>query len=234
MADSVVIAERFNGPPGSANGGYCCGMLAAFIDGPARVRLHSPPPLDTPMSIVRNDDGTVAMQLHEQLVGSAEPASLELHVPGAPSPAAAREASAAFVGHRDHSFPSCYVCGPQRPHGDGLALFSGAVGTSGIVASTWTPAQDTLDLRGNVLAEIVWAALDCPGYFAAMGSAPRPAVLGELTGELRRAVPGGETLVVYAWPISAEGRKHYAGSAVASNSGEVLACARSTWIELRQ
>ena len=46
MDRSVIIPSRFNGPPDSGNGGYSCGVLAAFIDGPARVRLHVPPPLD--------------------------------------------------------------------------------------------------------------------------------------------------------------------------------------------
>ena len=81
--------------------------------------------------------------------------------------------------------------------------------------------------------EIVWSALDCPGYFAAMGERPHKAVLGELEGHLLGKVPGRDTLVVYAWPLGNEGRKHYAGSAVADSQGRLLACARSTWITLR-
>ena len=46
MMAVVSIPSRFNGPPLSGNGGYSCGVLAAFIDGPAQVRLHVPPPLD--------------------------------------------------------------------------------------------------------------------------------------------------------------------------------------------
>ena len=42
MSTQVTIPARYNGPPDSGNGGYSCGVLAAFIDGPARVRLHSP------------------------------------------------------------------------------------------------------------------------------------------------------------------------------------------------
>ena len=62
MSDTVTIASRFNGPADSGNGGYSCGLLAAFIDGPARVRLHAPPPLDTPLAVVRHADGRVDMR----------------------------------------------------------------------------------------------------------------------------------------------------------------------------
>ena len=79
----------------------------------------------------------------------------------------------------------------------------------------------------------MWAALDCPGYFACMGASPVPAVLGELTAELRAPVPGDQELIVYGWPLGAEGRKRWAGTAVATASGEVLAIARATWVELK-
>ena len=60
-----------------------------------------------------------------------------------------------------------------------------------------------------------------------------PAVLGELVGELYRPVPGDQDLVVYAWPLGRDGRKHYAGSAIASTDGTVVAAAHSIWIELK-
>lgn len=33
MAESLVIPSRFGGPPGSGNGGYVCGRIAACLDG---------------------------------------------------------------------------------------------------------------------------------------------------------------------------------------------------------
>ena len=66
-----------------------------------------------------------------------------------------------------------------------------------------------------------------------MGDDIRPAVLGELQAELMQPVPGDRPLVVYAWPIGGEGRKRYAGSALADADGRVLARARATWILLR-
>ena len=41
----VTIDPRFNGPPDSGHGGYVSGVVASFLEGPARVRLHRPPPL---------------------------------------------------------------------------------------------------------------------------------------------------------------------------------------------
>ncbi len=57
----IVVAERFCGPSESGNGGYTCGLVAAFIDGPAQVTLRKPPPLDRPLTIQVNPDATVSL-----------------------------------------------------------------------------------------------------------------------------------------------------------------------------
>ena len=233
MQKQVTIPSRFNGPPASGNGGYSCGVLAAFIDGPARVRLHVPPPLDTPLDVQLDSAGAVEMYDGDVLVGSGAPLQFDLDVPASPGLAAAQEAMTRYASREEHIFPTCFVCGPGRPRHDGLELFPGPVNDWNLLACVWRPAEDLLDAQGRVLPEIMWAALDCPGYFAAMGEAPRPAVLGQLEGALYSRDCDGESLVVYAWPLGGEGRKYYAGTAVANAAGEVLASARSTWIELR-
>ncbi len=43
-----------------------------------------------------------------------------------------------------------------------------------------------------------------------------------------------QELVVYAWPLGGEGRKFYAGTAVATGEGDVLAHARTTWIAVKR
>ena len=230
---TVTIPSRFNGPPDSGNGGYSCGVLAAAITGPARVRLHTPPPLDRELD-VRDDNGGVALFDGEVKIASGAAAPLELDIPPAPGLGPAREAMRRYPGHQGHVFPTCFVCGPGRPAGDGLELYPGPVDDWRLLACPWRPARDLLADDGTVLPEIVWAALDCPGYFACLGEHPRPAVLGELQVERFAPVPGGEDLVVYAWPLGREGRKCYAGSAVARAGGEVLAAGRATWILLRQ
>ena len=233
MTSGIIIPSRFNGPPNSGNGGYSCGVLAAFIDGPARVRLHVPPPLDTPMVVTENDEGGMSMYAGDTRVGSAFQAPFELEVPPAPSLEAARDASTRYPCYEGHVFPTCFVCGPGRPGHDGLGLYAGPVHDWRVLASPWEPGEDLLDSHGMVRPEIVWSALDCPGYFACMGENIRPAVLGELQAHLVSAIAGRQELVVYAWPLGEDGRKLYAGSAVATASGDVLAYARSTWILLK-
>lgn len=234
MKSPVLIPSRFNGPPDSGNGGYSCGVLAAFLDGPARVRLHVPPPLDTPLDVQAGEGEAVVMMDGERLVGTAQPAPLDLDVPPPPTLEEAEVARHRYPCYTGHIFPTCFVCGPGRPEGDGLELYPGPVEDWRLLACPWRPASNLLDDNGFVHPEIVWAALDCPGYFACLGEQPEPAVLGELHAERLAPVPGDRPLVVYAWPLGREGRKCYAGSAIAFPGGEVLARARSTWILLKK
>lgn len=241
MPSDEIIPGRFNGPPNSGNGGYSCGLLAAHIPGPARVRLHVPPPLDTPLQVTREEDGSVQLWDGDTLVASAAAASLQLDVPSPPSEEEARIAVDGFPCYEGHSFPTCFVCGPERAQHDGLELFVGPVaGRAPLWACLWHPSQDLLDAQGNLRPEFLWAALDCPGYFAATQGTLRPAVLGEMVGEIVGAlegeqpiaVPGKAPLVVYAWLLGQEGRKYYSGTAIAAG-GKVVASASATWIELR-
>lgn len=233
MQTETTIAGRFNGPPASGNGGYSCGVLAACLAGPARIRLHVPPPLDTVLSVTRVDEGSVEMHDGDTLVASGSRIELELDVPAPPPEAEAGKAMEGFPCYEGHAFPTCFVCGPERAQHDGLELFPGPVaGRENLWACLWQPAADLLDERGNVRPEILWSALDCPGYFAAMEGTLRPALLGELAGELHAPVPGDGPLVVYAWLIDRDGRKFHAGTAIA-REGQVVARARSTWIELK-
>lgn len=234
MQAETIIPARFNGPPGSGNGGYSCGVLAARIDGPARVRLHAPPPLETGLHVSEAAGG--GLQFHDgaTLIASAEPAELELAIPDPPSHQAAQAAMSGFPCYEGHPFPTCFVCGHKRPERDGLALFPGPLASGDVWACVWQPRADLLDAHGMIRPEILWSALDCPGYFAVLGEQQRPALLGELVAELRAKVSGAAPLVVYAWPLGNEGRKYYAGTAIATARGEVVACARSTWIELKR
>jgi len=232
MNTQTAIPARFNGPPTSGNGGYSCGLLAAHVSGCACVRLHVPPPLDTPLHIKQTGDGA-ALYDGDTLVGTAAASALELAAPAAPSLTEAEAAMQRFPCYEDHIFPTCFVCGPNRPAHDGLGLFPGPVAGRNVYACIWQPAPDLLDDEQNIRPEFLWAALDCPGYFAAMGDELRPALLGELVGELHTSVAGGQPLIVYAWPLGADGRKFYAGTAVATNDGRIVASAKSTWIILK-
>ena len=49
-----MFPARFNGPPGSANGGYACGVIAQQVPSHlVEVTLRRPPPLDTTLFVER-------------------------------------------------------------------------------------------------------------------------------------------------------------------------------------
>ena len=77
----LVIGRRFCGPPGSGNGGYTCGMLAASAAKPVEVRLMRPPPLDKALAIRDDPVGSGLLLMDgEEVVASATPKSFELIV----------------------------------------------------------------------------------------------------------------------------------------------------------
>jgi len=230
MTEGVTIARRFRGPPDSGNGGYSAGLLARALGGSGcEVTLLKPPPLEVEMVI--ESDGAEARLLHgDEVIASARRARLDLDVPPAPDLDSAREAEGRFTGLTDHIFPGCFVCGPERGCGDGLRIFAGAV--DGMVASTWRPGPDLADEDGAVRSEFIWAALDCPGYFAVQQAAGL-ALLGRMTAVRHAPLRGGEEAVVTGWPIASDGRKHRVGTAVHDADGRLVAAAQCTWITLR-
>jgi hypothetical protein len=234
VSESLSIPRRFNGPLDSGNGGYCSGVVAGFIEGPAEVSLRRPVPLDTPLDVVQEDDGSLRVLDGEALVVEAHSApELDVEVPAPVSPHQAREAAARYRGSSDGVFSRCFVCGPARE--DAFGVFAGEVEGRQLVASPWTPPSWTADAAGSVVPEFVWAVLDCPTYFALYMRGDLPmSVLARLAVRIDAPVVGGEEHVVMAWPIGAEGRKRHAGAAVLSPDGEPLAAARALLIEPRE
>ncbi len=234
MARSLSIPGRFNGPLESGNGGYSAGVVAGFLEGAAEVTLRRPVPLDTPLDVVRENDGSVRVLDGEALVVEARSApGLEVEVPAPVSLSEARLAATRYRAPSDGLFSRCFVCGRARE--DAFGVFAGAVEGRELVASPWTPPSWTADETGHVLPEFVWAVLDCPTYFALYTEGELPmSVLAQLTARIDAPVIAGEEHVVIAWPIAGDGRKHHAGSAVLSRGGETLAVARALLIEPRE
>jgi len=100
-----------------------------------------------------------------------------------------------------------------------------------MVASTWTPPASTADEAGNVRPEFIWAALDCPTYFALYPDSLPMSFLARMSARIDASAVAGEEHVVVAWPIERDGRKHHAGSAVLSAQGEPLATAHALLID---
>lgn len=229
---TLNIACRFCGPPDRANGGYTAGSLARHASGIVRVRLMQPIPLETDLELSETDGGALELRHGDGLLARAEPAGLHLHVPKPPTYLEALEASRHYIGFSDHAYPTCFVCGPERVRGDGLRIFAGSTNSGKLVAAPWTPDVSLDGGGGKISAEYMWAALDCPGYFAARAGR-QPMLLGEFTAHVARRVHIDEPCVVVGWPISVSGRKYEVGTALFDGDGELCARARGLWIALR-
>jgi hypothetical protein len=226
---TLSIASRYKGPPDSGNGGYVCGLIATTVRADLVVRLLSPPPLDTPLTLEQEASGTWLLSSADAPVARGTPAKLILEVPPPPRYVQAVWASQHYHGFREHAFPECFVCGPHRRRGDGLRIFPGML-ESGIVAAPWLPPDSVDAGDGKVAVEFLWAALDCPGYFAVSGGR-RVMLLGEMQAHVDRRVHVGEPCTVIGWKIGVDGRKHHAGTAIFDEDGELCARARALWIE---
>lgn len=235
LPSRIEIAQRYCGPPRSANGGYACGRLAAFIDGAAEVTLRSPPPLDRPMRVVA-EDGGVALYDGDKLVGTAKPGSFSVDIPPAPAFDEAHAAELRTIPAERHNLPTCFVCGPQRKPGDGLRIHVGPLhpdnaGWSGPLAATWTPGPDLADPSGLVRPEFVWAALDCPtGYAAGFSGGDVALLLGRQSVDIERRPRAGEKCIVLAREIGRDGRKHHAEGVLYGEDGQAVAVCKAVWI----
>lgn len=233
---TITIGRQFCGPPNSGNGGYVCGVLAKGLDGPVTAVLRAPVPLDVGLTLQESDGRYALLGQDDALIGEGGAARQALPEPP-PSPGleAARAAGARHLGFTQRIHPICFTCGTERQDGDGLRVLPGQVEgePAGLVACTWTPHAAFADDAGQVPAEIVWAALDCPGYFAWVEKEGRHgALLGTMTGEILQPVRSGVEYVVVAWPIAREGRKEIAGTALYDPEGRLTARAHQVWITM--
>lgn len=236
---SVVFSERFQGPPHMANGGFIAGTLARAVGGPAEITLRRPVPLDRPVRISRSGS-KVELWDGEVFLAAGEAADPEVEVPGPIPFVSAIAAAFCFPDHDQHPFPNCFVCGPARKSSDAMRLLPGPTYKPGIVAAPWTPDPALCrDVAGKLVddvpVQLSWAALDCPGAWGIMSAphiGPRPMVLGRIAGRVIRAPRVGARHVVMGWRIGEERRKHFCGTAVFDEHGQLCACARSTWIAL--
>ena len=236
MSDSLVIPSRFCGPPGSGNGGYACGRVAAYLDGPVTVTLHRPPPLAAPMTVERDGESSVRIRYGSTLIADAasSPGSLAPEIPGPVSMAEAHAAAGRARYYTDPVFPDCFVCGTGRDPGDGLRIFPGPLTGRALWAAPWTPDPSVTGADGKVRPEVAWAALDCPSGIAAAEAAglagDTAILLGRMTASLAARPRAGDQCLVVAWPGTRDGRKLLAGSALLGPGGTVLAAARAVWL----
>ena len=216
----ITFARHFRGPLTSANGGYACGRLAAFVDADeVEVTLRLPPPLDRPLVVVPGVDG-VRLLDGEALVAEARPASVDVDAPAPVSVEVAEESRPKHVRGWSAEFNECFVCGVRD---DGLALRVGPVAGR-------EPLHASPIALPEALPEVVWAAIDCPGAYAVGAEGRGDIVLGRMTARVERVPDAGEQCVVTSWPLGEDGRKLFAGTALFDAAGELLALARQVWI----
>jgi len=226
---SVMFPGRFNGPPDSANGGYACGVIAAQVPaGLVEVTLRHPPPLDTPLVVEQIGERYQVRPAGGEVVAVARP--VDEPVDPVPTVSAIPADASPALGDDIHPFRTCFTCGPDRAPGDGLRIFAKRTARQGVLADHWIPDDS---FGEQVPPEIVWAALDCPGGWAAFERIPGGvAVLGRMTARIDRVPRVGEPCVVVAASNWHDGRKIDAHSSLYTGDGELLAAARAVWIDV--
>ncbi|MCK6209158.1 hypothetical protein KZX45_01195 [Georgenia sp. EYE_87] len=224
---TITVDRRFRGPDDSGNGGYVAGLVAAALGpGPVTVTLRVPPPLDRPLRLTRADDG-VRLISDDVLVAEAAPHTGDALPAVSPVPVkVARTTAEHYGGRHQHPFPHCFVCGPARDPGDGLRLEPGRL-ADGRTACVWSVSAN---LAGRT--ELVWAALDCPGGWAAPIEG-RPMVLGRMTAQVSATPQAGEDVVVMGELLGQDGRKYFTATTAYGADGRELGRAGATWILLR-
>jgi hypothetical protein len=233
MTATVTIPEGFNGPLGSGNGGYGCGLVARLIDGAAEVNLRSPLPLGRPLEVAVDERGEVTLSDGATQIADGSPIDApDVELPAPVGLDEARGAKGHYAGMSEGPFSRCFVCGRGRE--DSFGVFAGPVEGRDIVSSPWRPFEWTGDADGIVRPEFVWSVLDCPsGYGSLLLGVSGIGVLARLAAEILAPVPVDAEYVAIGWPIERDGRKHHAGSAILTADGEPLAVARALMIELR-
>ncbi|WP_436526695.1 hypothetical protein [Actinoplanes sp. HUAS TT8] len=189
-------------------------MLATSA-GLSQVTLRLPPPLETDIKI--KDDSAYAGDRLIATLDTGDPGPGVDPVPWDTAVAASR----GYPGFAVHPFPTCFVCGPERAEGDGLRIFPGRL-PDGRTAAPWSVPDE-------VSVPLMWAALDCPGGWAAIRE-DSAYVLGRIAVAVDELPEPGARCVVTGAVVELAGRKALVDSAVHGPDGRRLAVARATWI----
>lgn len=234
VARTIVIDSRFSGPPGFGNGGYVAGVVARAVGSAATVTLRAPIPLDTPLDLTAGDGGARPAELRHagRLLAEAVAGAPDLpSPPPAPDRSTALAATGRYAGRAPNPYRECFVCGFAREPGSGLRVFAGPTPTPGLAAADWPIHPALGDEDGMVPDEFLWGALDCPGAHAVGSTDLR---LGRITARVSGRIRSGEHCTVAGWRLGSERRKHFTGTAVYDEAGNVAALASAVWIAPRE
>ena len=248
MADSrsLSISPQYIGPPDLGNGGYVVGLLAEALvggdpvgRGAFEVTLRGPLPISKPLSLLAGDNDQIELADGDTLLATARKNELDLIVPepGAVEDVIRGQAGSLSLKVGDHPtlgerlgvHPICFCCGAEREEGDGLRVFPVAVGEGGAVTAVWTPHAAFAREDGTVGAEVIAAAIDCPGAFAFLEEGKRAGLLGRMTVEFLKPLQAGQRTRIVGWQIGEDGRKMIAGTALFDGEGDVVAKSLQVW-----
>lgn len=231
---SFTIPKRFCGPALCANGGWFAGAVSRLYSeqyntGRAvRVTLRYPVPLDAMLRLDLQDDakGIVLIEGEPSDHALAAVEQVDWFPRAAPyvQYSEAEFAATKFPSGR-HPFPECFVCGNERTDNWGLGLRPGKV-RPGTAASPWVPSERLA--MEPLMRQATWAALDCPGgWAAATGEA---LVLGAIAAWVDKLPAVGERHVVVGQLLGKKGRKSHTVTSIFDTTGQLLAAAEAVWI----
>jgi len=249
-AETLTVPARFNGPPGIANGGWIAGCLATILtdgrtgdgnDGHVEVALRRGTPLDVQLDLERTTGGLRLSHdgrtlVDARLISPGQSSILPLVGPPPPfvEPELAARGATEYTGLNPDGFRGCVVCGPDREPGDGLRVFAWRVPEmpADTVAAVWrTHPSHTAD--GAVPEHHIWAALDCPTFWAHIAAGTpsvAKALLVRQTVIVKAPVRGDATYVVVARAEAARGRALWGSGGLYTADGDLVARTRTMWM----
>lgn len=228
----VTISAQFNGPDRTGNGGYVAGLMAQEFSGggPITSMLRIPPPLDVPLSWESDGAQTRLLTGGGAVVGEASGGTLVRDAVPPPTHEQAAAGLASYPGFDHHPFDRCFTCGTQREEGDGLRLFTGPI-AEGMTAGPWTPHEVFAGANGAIELPVMWAAMDCPGGWAA-DFTRNSIVLAMMTAQVLRRPEVGEPCRAVGRLDQHAGRKFFTDTALYTEDGELLGHAEQLWVAI--
>lgn len=230
---TIRISSRFEGPPGSGQGGFTAARVVEAIEAPATVAFRSPIPLDQDLSLTQLADdhwtlsdwaGTIVLDITawEPVWATIQPISIEDAI------AARRRFEYSPDNHPAHH---CFSCGAQP---ESMHVHAGPLG-DGRYATDWTIPTWAADENGLVDPAVAWAAVDCTAaWFVGGSGGKKPAFTVQLAVEVLEPLIAGETYAVVGsegdYPFEWDGRKRGACSAAFAADGTLVARSRSFWV----
>jgi hypothetical protein len=256
----IRVGPGLDGPPGILQGGLAATLATAAARAAdphgapltsVSARLHAPTPLERDLTIaLRPADGVarhdVELRDADQLLVSAT-VELTGRDPAPAVPDLVELATGALPPQElQHTYPTCFVCGPDSPHPHALRCTFGYVRRDA-VALPWLVeealAAPTVPRAGGEVEQhvdpiVVGAALDCPGVWAATPALGDAGFAGCLLAgmEVRwyRDAPTYEPLRLVARHDELDGRKVRVRTALADEDGAVFAVASALHIAVHE